>query len=278
MEYPEMQGPVCPMPLRHDEKIVMGHGSGGKMSQDLIKQVFQSEFTSEALLAGNDFAYLAPPNMNNPRMVTSVDAHIVSPLFFPGGDIGKLAICGTVNDVSVAGAIPKYITAAFILEEGLPMELLGQITTSFARACEAAGVRLVTGDTKVVDKGHGDGLYINTSGIGLIPPGIDINAKNARPGDAVAGGDGTDRIRGQHFDKSASHRQPVHVGFKPEKGVQRISGCALTQFTGAAGLAGGAEGGIERRTERKKVMEYEGRGQIAAQQIQRVPDQRGDNQ
>jgi hydrogenase expression/formation protein HypE len=185
MEYPEMQGPVCPMPLKHDENIVMGHGSGGKMSQDLIQQVFQSEFNSEALLAGNDFAYLDLPDLQNMRMVTSVDAHIVSPLFFPGGDIGKLAICGTVNDVAVAGAIPKYITAAFILEEGLEIATLQKVVHSMKQSAEEAGVEIVSGDTKVVEKGKADGLFITTTGIGYVPNGRTIHGANAQPGDKI---------------------------------------------------------------------------------------------
>ncbi|MBI9048414.1 MAG: hydrogenase expression/formation protein HypE [Anaerolineaceae bacterium] len=185
MEYPEMQGPVCPMPLKHDQKIVMGHGSGGKMSQDLIQQVFQSEFTSTALLAGNDFAYLAPPPSQNVRMVTSVDAHIVSPLFFPGGDIGKLSICGTVNDVAVSGAIPQYITAAFILEEGFEIDTLQKIVHSMKLTAEEAGVEIVSGDTKVVEKGKADGVFITTTGIGYVPEGILIHGANAQPGDKI---------------------------------------------------------------------------------------------
>ena len=185
MEYPEMQGPVCPMPLKHVEKIVMGHGSGGKMSQELIHQVFQSEFTSDALLAGNDFAYLADPEFNYARIVTSVDAHIVSPLFFPGGDIGNLAICGTVNDVAVAGAVPKFITAAFILEEGLDVATLQKVVRSMKQSAEEAGVEIVSGDTKVVEKGKADGVFITTTGIGYIPDGRTIHGANAQPGDKI---------------------------------------------------------------------------------------------
>ena len=185
MEYPEMHGYSCPMPLSHDDKIVMGHGSGGKMSQDLIEKVFQSEFTSQALLAGNDFAYLAPPPIENARMVSSVDAHIVSPLFFPGGDIGKLAICGTVNDVAVSGGVPKHITAAFILEEGFEISTLQKIVHSMKLSAEEAGVEIVSGDTKVVEKGKADGVFITTTGIGYIPEGRIIHGANAQPGDKI---------------------------------------------------------------------------------------------
>ncbi len=182
MQYPDMQGPVCPMPLKHENQIVMGHGSGGKMSQDLIQRVFQAEFNSEALLAGNDFAYLSS---DGGRLVTSVDAHIVSPLFFPGGDIGKLAICGTVNDVAVSGAIPKYITAAFILEEGLAIATLQDIVHSMQITATEAGVEIVAGDTKVVEKGKADGVFITTTGIGFVPQGRSIHGANAQPGDQI---------------------------------------------------------------------------------------------
>jgi hydrogenase expression/formation protein HypE len=182
MQIPDMQGPVCPMPLKHENQIVMGHGSGGKMSQELIQRVFQAEFTSEALLAGNDFAYLSS---DGGRLVTSVDAHIVFPLFFPGGDIGKLAICGTVNDVAVSGAIPRYITAAFILEEGLDITILKKIVHSMQITAMEAGVEIVAGDTKVVEKGKADGVFITTTGIGFVPQGRTIHGANAQPGDQI---------------------------------------------------------------------------------------------
>jgi hydrogenase expression/formation protein HypE len=182
MQIPDMQGPVCPMPLKHENQIVMGHGSGGKMSQELIQRVFQSEFTSDALLAGNDFAYLSS---DGGRLVTSVDAHIVFPLFFPGGDIGKLAICGTVNDVAVSGAIPRYITAAFILEEGLDIAILKKIVHSMQLTALEAGVEIVAGDTKVVEKGKADGVFITTTGIGFVPQGRTIHGANAQPGDQI---------------------------------------------------------------------------------------------
>ena len=185
MDYPEMQGAVCPVPMKHDNQIVMGHGSGGKMTRDLIEKVFQSEFTSQRLLAGNDFADLFDGKSLPGRLVTSVDAHIVFPLFFPGGDIGKLAICGTVNDVAVAGAIPKYITAAFILEEGLPIETLQAIVHSMKITAEEAGVEIVSGDTKVVEKGKADGIFITTTGIGYVPDGREIHGANAQPGDKI---------------------------------------------------------------------------------------------
>lgn len=174
------------MPLRNYPTIVMGHGSGGKMMNDLISSLFVPLLHNDLLGQMGDSTVLELGSNDGPyRLAFSTDSFVISPLIFPGGDIGDLAVNGTVNDIAMSGAKPLFLSAGFILEEGLPMETLGQITTSFAQACEAAGVQLVTGDTKVVDKGHGDGLFINTSGIGLIPPGIHIAADNARPGDAV---------------------------------------------------------------------------------------------
>ncbi|GAB4575596.1 MAG: hydrogenase expression/formation protein HypE [Anaerolineae bacterium] len=186
-EKPNISGWTCPVPLRNYPTIVMGHGSGGKMMNDLITSLFVPLLKNDLLGQMGDSTVLELPELSDGayRLAFSTDSFVINPLIFPGGDIGELAVNGTVNDIAMSGAQPLYLSAGFILEEGLPMDTLGQITTSFARACETAGVQLVTGDTKVVDKGHGDGLFINTSGIGLIPPGIHISPANARPGDAV---------------------------------------------------------------------------------------------
>lgn len=178
----QMQGPVCPIPLRHNERIVIGHGSGGKMTHDLIAQVFQPYFSNPALNAGNDFADVNP---DGHRWAITTDSHIVQPLFFPGGDIGRLAVCGTVNDLAVSGARPLYLTAGFILEEGLEVAILQRVLDSMRLAAEEAGVNIVAGDTKVVEKGKADGLFINTAGFGLIPAGRQISGQMAAPGDAV---------------------------------------------------------------------------------------------
>lgn len=181
-ELPNMQGPVCPLPLRHDEQIVLGHGSGGRMTQELIQHVFQRRFDAAPLAVGNDFASL--PSAGG-RLAFSTDSHIITPLFFPGGDIGKLSICGTVNDVAMSGAVPLYLTAGFILEEGFSIALLEQIVYSMQAAADEAGIQIVAGDTKVVEKGKADGVFINTSGIGWIPEGVQIGGECACPGDAV---------------------------------------------------------------------------------------------
>lgn len=174
----------CPLPLQNYPTIVMGHGSGGKMMSDLIRHMFLPLLGNQALNQLGDAAVLEI-NPDAPRLAFSTDSFVVHPLIFPGGNIGDLAVYGTVNDVAMTGAKPLFLSAGFILEEGLPMETLGQITTAFAAAAELAGVQVVTGDTKVVNKGHGDGLFINTTGIGLIPPGVQIAPDSAQVGDAV---------------------------------------------------------------------------------------------
>jgi hydrogenase expression/formation protein HypE len=189
-ELPSIQGPICPIPLPHQKQIVMGHGSGGKMSLDLISQVFLPQFDNPALRAGDDAAVvqiLDPQTNENytPRLAISTDSHVVTPLFFPGGDIGRLAVCGTVNDVAMMGAVPLYLTAGFILEEGFDFQVLERVVASMKMAAEEASVSIVAGDTKVVGKGKADGLYINTSGVGLIPEGIHISGSLAQPGDAI---------------------------------------------------------------------------------------------
>ena len=179
----DMQGSVCPLPLLHRQRIVMGHGSGGRMSQDLIASLFLPPFDNPALRAGDDagITQLA----SGERLAISTDSHVVWPLFFPGGDIGRLSICGTVNDVAMMGARPLYLTGGFILEEGLEIETLQRVVASMQAAALEAGIEIVAGDTKVVQRGKADGLYINTSGVGVLPPGIEIGGANARPGDMI---------------------------------------------------------------------------------------------
>jgi hydrogenase expression/formation protein HypE len=160
----------------------MGHGAGGKMMNDLIRHLFAAEFASPLL---GQLADSTIVDLNGLRLAITTDSFVVSPLFFPGGDIGELAVNGTVNDLAMSGARPLYLAAGFILEEGLPMETLGRVAASMARACKSAEVQMAAGDTKVVDKGHGDGVYINTSGIGVIAAGLEISPTHARPGDVV---------------------------------------------------------------------------------------------
>ncbi len=178
----DITGAVCPVPLAHAEQIVLGHGSGGKMAADLIAKTFLPAFDNPALRAGDDGAVVDVPAG---RIVLSTDSHVVAPLFFPGGDIGHLAVCGTVNDVAVMGATPLYLTAGFILEEGLPLDILQRVVDSMKQAAAEAGVQIVSGDTKVVQRGKADGLYISTTGVGILPEGRTLGGTQARPGDVV---------------------------------------------------------------------------------------------
>lgn len=180
---PKMEGPVCPLPLRNYPAIVIGHGSGGRMTQDLIKQVFLPHFSNPSLLAGNDFAEITA--RKGGRIAVSTDAHIVSPIFFPGGDIGRLAVSGTVNDISMSGGIALGLTASFIIEEGFSISSLEQVVCSMAETAQEAGVPIVAGDTKVVEKGKADGLFISTAGIAWIPDGLNIGGACVMPGDVV---------------------------------------------------------------------------------------------
>jgi hydrogenase expression/formation protein HypE len=177
------QGPVCPIPLPHEERIVLGHGSGGRMSHDLITRLFLPHFENPILSVGDDAAEVIAGS--NGRLAISTDSHVVWPLFFPGGDIGRLAVCGTVNDVAMLGARPLYLTAGFILEEGLEMAVLERVVHSMMEAAQESGVKIVAGDTKVVERGKADGLFINTAGVGVLEGERRIGGAQARPGDAV---------------------------------------------------------------------------------------------
>jgi len=178
-----IEGAVCPLPLSHNEQIVLGHGSGGKMSHDLIRKVFIPCFQNPALCAGDDAGVVSINEQT--RIAVSTDTHTVFPLFFPGGDIGKLSLCGTVNDVAMLGATPLFITAGFVLEEGLDMQTLGIVVSSMQTAAQEAGVQIIAGDTKVVQRGKADGMYINTTGIGVLSPNVGIGGAQAKPGDVV---------------------------------------------------------------------------------------------
>jgi hydrogenase expression/formation protein HypE len=178
----DITGAFCPIPLTHKEYIMMGHGSGGKMSADLIAKTFLPVFDNSILRAGDDGAVV---NVSGGRLAISTDSHVVSPHFFPGGDIGHLAVCGTVNDVSMMGAEPLYMTVGFILEEGLPMETLDRVVASMKAAADEAGILIVSGDTKVVQRSKADGLYITTTGVGIVRPGVQISGNQARAGDVI---------------------------------------------------------------------------------------------
>ena len=163
-------------------KVEMNHGAGGRAMADLIDLMFRSAFDNPMLNRANDQACFDVPAG---RMVMTTDSYVISPLFFPGGNIGSLAVHGTVNDIAMSGAIPLYLSVGFILEEGLPLADLERIVHSMAVAAREAGVQIVTGDTKVVERGKGDGIFINTAGVGRLPPGMEISGELARPGDKV---------------------------------------------------------------------------------------------
>ncbi|HTP32011.1 MAG TPA: hydrogenase expression/formation protein HypE [Candidatus Acidoferrales bacterium] len=172
----------CPLPLTTKDRILLGHGSGGKLSAELLRDIFLRVFHSPVLGRLEDQAVL---EIGSERIAFTTDSFVVKPLFFRGGDIGSLAVHGTVNDLAMGGAEPLYLSAGFILEEGLSTEVLARVADSMARAAEAAGVEIVTGDTKVVEKGKGDGLFINTTGIGRIPAHVNLSTMDVRAGDCV---------------------------------------------------------------------------------------------
>jgi hydrogenase expression/formation protein HypE len=169
-------------PRVREDRITMSHGAGGKATQTLIEAVFLNEFRNPSLEPLEDAARLT---INGARVAMTTDSYVVSPLFFPGGDIGDLAVNGTVNDLATSGAVPLFLSAGFILEEGFPVESLTRIVGSMRAAADAAGVQVVTGDTKVVEKGKADGCYVNTAGVGAIEHDLDLGVANARPGDAI---------------------------------------------------------------------------------------------
>jgi hydrogenase expression/formation protein HypE len=196
----------CPVPLRDHATVQMAHGGGGRIMRQLIESLFLPAFgAQDSLLEQPSIAAGPRPNDQRPttndqrtpphdsavfeiggqRLAFTTDTYVVSPLFFPGGDIGKLAVFGTVNDLAMSGAKPLYLSAGFVLEEGLPIETLQKIVASMAAAANECGVRIITGDTKVVDRGKGDGIFINTAGVGLVPNGIEISPRRVTPGDAI---------------------------------------------------------------------------------------------
>ena len=172
----------CPPLLGTTDRVLLAHGSGGKMSSDLLQKIFLPAFDNPILKALNDQAVL---NVGGARLAFTTDSFVVKPLFFPGGSIGDLSVNGTVNDLAMAGATPLFLSAAFIIEEGFSLDMLSRVVDSLQRAARIAGVAVVTGDTKVVEKGAADGLFINTSGLGSVPPGVVLSADRARPGDRV---------------------------------------------------------------------------------------------
>lgn len=180
--HPSLLTASCPLPISNYKEIVLAHGSGGKLSHQLIQKLVLPQFRNDLLEPLHDGALFS---LGEQHLAFSTDSYVVSPIFFPGGDIGKLAVHGTINDLAMCGARPLFLSAAFILEEGMPMEEFWRVVQSMRHAAETAQVKFVTGDTKVVDRGKADRIFINTSGIGVVPDGVNIHPGNARPGDKI---------------------------------------------------------------------------------------------
>jgi hydrogenase expression/formation protein HypE len=179
---PDVFKSICPVPLLQHSQVQLAHGGGGRLMQELIEKLFVTAFRNPLLETQHDSSVF---EITGGRLAFTTDSYVVRPLFFPGGDIGSLAVHGTVNDLAMSGARPLYLSAGFIIEEGLPMETLRRVVFSMQRAAESAGVQIITGDTKVVDKGKGDGVFINTAGIGVIEHSLNITPRSVRPGDAI---------------------------------------------------------------------------------------------
>ncbi|MFJ5775246.1 hydrogenase expression/formation protein HypE [Streptomyces sp. NPDC093094] len=179
---PDVEAWTCPAPLRDRSRVVMGHGGGGALSAELVQQIFAPAFGGEVLSQMGDAAVLT---LGGTRLAFSTDSYVVRPLFFPGGSIGDLAVNGTVNDLAMSGARAAYLSCGFVLEEGVELDVVDRVAKALGAAARTAGVEVATGDTKVVESGHGDGVYINTAGIGVVPAGVDLRPQRVVPGDVV---------------------------------------------------------------------------------------------
>ena len=212
----------CPVPIRDRDVVLLGHGAGGRLTADLIERIVVPALSNPTLDALDDQAILRLHD--GARVAFTTDSYVVSPIFFPGGDIGELAVNGTVNDLAVGGARPIALSLAFILEEGFPLDDFRRVVDSVRRAAQRAHVPIVTGDTKVVGHGSGDGVFINTSGVGLVPEGIDLGSANVRPGDAIL----VSGPIGDHGVTILATRQGIDLG-----GELRSDTAALHELTNA---------------------------------------------
>ena len=209
--------------------VDMSHGAGGRAMAQLIEELFMGPFDNELLNRAHDAAmFELPPG----RVVMSTDTFVVSPLFFPGGDIGSLAVHGTVNDLAMGGGVPKYLTAGFILEEGFPLSDLAKIVKSMADAAIEAGVAIVTGDTKVVERGKGDGIFINTAGVGVVPDGVDVCGDQARPGDVVL----VNGMLGDHGVAVMSKRENLSFSTEILSDSQALNGLVADMLAAVPGM------------------------------------------
>lgn len=213
----------CPIPITDYKNILLAHGGGGKLTHQLIQKMLLPQFRSKLLDPLHDGAIFS---INGSRLAFSTDSYVVNPIFFPGGDIGELAVNGTVNDLAMCGAQPLYLSVGFIIEEGLPIADLWRIVLSMERAAAVAGVELVTGDTKVVDRGKGDKIFINTSGIGMIGEGIEINPRNAAVGDKII----INGVIAQHGIAIMSVREGLEFETQIESDTAPLHGLVQTMF------------------------------------------------
>jgi hydrogenase expression/formation protein HypE len=227
------RGYARPLDLRNG-RVDLTHGSGGRAMVQLVSELFARHLGNEYLGQGNDGTVLPPPMTGGRpgRLVMSTDCHVVSPLFFPGGDIGCLSVHGTVNDVAVMGATPLYLAAGFILEEGFPLRDLARIVESMADAARQAGVPVVTGDTKVVERGKGDGVFITTTGVGVLPDGVELGGDRARPGDAVI----VSGSIGDHGVAIMSMRENLTFQAPVESDTAALHGLAAAMLASGASL------------------------------------------
>jgi hydrogenase expression/formation protein HypE len=226
---------TCPLPVSSYDRIVLGHGGGGLLSAQLVERLFLPAYGNDVLAALEDQATVSLPRQRGTsatRIAITTDAFVVRPLFFPGGDIGKLAVHGTVNDLAVGGATPLYMTAAFILEEGLAIADLERIAASMRQACEEAKVALVAGDTKVVDRGKGDGVFITTTGVGLIPEGRSLSIRSALPGDRIV----VSGTIGDHGIAVMSVREGIEFETVLESDTAPLNGLVETMLEACPGI------------------------------------------
>ena len=223
---------VRPLDIKYG-RIDMSHGAGGKAAAQLIEELFLEAFDNRFLRQGDDGAVLDLPGFDQARgrIVMATDGHVVSPLFFPGGDVGCLSVHGTLNDVAMSGATPLYLSASFILEEGFALMDLQRIVRSMAAAAREAGVPIVTGDTKVVERGKGDGVFISTTGVGVVAPGVHISGRNARPGDVVL----LSGSIGDHGVAVLSQRESLAFGTTVESDTAALHSLVATMLEAAPG-------------------------------------------
>ncbi len=224
-------GIVCPTPLPVKDTVVLGHGSGGKLSAELVRSIFLPAFQNAALAKLNDQAVL---NVNGTRLAFTTDSFVVKPLFFPGGNIGSLAVHGTINDLAMCGARPLFLSVGFILEEGFSLNGLRRVVASLSQAAADANVQVVTGDTKVVEKGSGDQLFINTTGIGLVPEGLDLSADQARPGDKIL----LSGYIGDHGIAILAQREGLEFESAIQSDSAALHGLVAEMLEASSGMAG----------------------------------------